>query len=176
MYLQRSCTFGRRIQIFQMKQMSSNRTSFSISIASFSLEIDKINLKPSVSLTHGQPIPGLCLENSLKAEKWPSVGHKGSKQNCRQDGVILRPFTTSICVILHSLQQHLTSVFTGSESENRITFCFLLFKQSAEFYLGKSYKRSMFQSQEVRHLKELNSERSGPSLLCHTLSTLYVII
>lgn len=35
-----------------MKQMSSNMTFFSIYIASFSLEIDKINLKRFVSLIH----------------------------------------------------------------------------------------------------------------------------
>lgn len=55
--------------------------------------------------------------------------------------VIWRPFTATICIILNSLQQCLTlSVCTGSGYKNRITFCFFLYTQSAEFYLGKSCK------------------------------------
>ena len=54
------------------------KQNFSVYIASFSLEIDKINLKPwHLKLMESQS-QGFVWKFSWEQEKWPSVGQKGS--------------------------------------------------------------------------------------------------
>lgn len=72
-------------------------------------------------------------------------------------------FPTTVCVILQS-SNHASpiSVCTGTRRANRITFSFFLYKQSAEFYLGKPYKMNCFANSRSQRPEGLKYRKKCP--------------
>lgn len=129
---------GTNLDFIDEVEVFKNRASFSVYIASFSPEIDKINLKPwHLKLMESQS-QGFVWKISWEQEKWPSIGQKGSSNIIGGAGWHEDPSPPPSASF--KLSSIALSVCTGSGHKNRIPFCFFLYMQSEEFYLGKSCK------------------------------------